>query len=261
MDATSRLVVLTGASSGIGLAASRIFAAGGDRVIAVARDAGRLETLAAEPETGGRIVPIAADVTDAPAMEAMARRVLDEFGVPDVVVANAGIGLDAALATMTDEALQQVFDVNVFGLVRTIRPFIPGMTKRGSGRILLVSSIVGKRGTPYYSAYSGSKFALHGIADSLRTELWGSDVTVGLLCPSSTTTEFEKRRKVEGPGQKAYRPRRHAPETVARALVTMAGNRRREWIVGAEARLMWFVDLLFPSLIDRILARKLRTDL
>lgn len=260
MSRAGRLVLVTGASSGIGRATAQAFAAEGDDVIAVARSRERLREL--EGELGGppRLVPIVADVTDAAAMDAMGERVRADHGTPDVIVANAGIGLDATFSRTTDEALRRVFAVNVYGAVHSVRPFVNGMVDRGSGRILFVSSIVGKRGTPHYSAYSGSKFALHGMADALRAELWGSGVTVGLICPSSTTTEFQDRLLREGPGQKRMRPRRHPPEAVARVIVRMAASRRREIIVGTEARLLWLADLIAPTLVDAFLARTLRPD-
>ena len=94
-----------------------------------------------------------ADVTDAASMQAMVHRVQDQCGVPDVVVANAGIGLDALFVETTDAALQQLFEANVVGVFRTVRPFLQPMIDRGSGRILIVSSIVGKRGVPHYAGY------------------------------------------------------------------------------------------------------------
>lgn len=252
----SRIVLITGASDGIGRTAALRFAARRDRVVAVARGIERLRELQRET-TAERLLPLAADVTDPDSMNAMVERVLREVGLPDVVVANAGIGLDARFTEMTDEDLRTVFDVNVHGLVRTVRPFLPEMIRRGSGRIVLVSSIVGKRGVPHYSAYSASKFAVHGIADALRPELWGSGVTVGIVCPSSTSTAFQEHARRSGPPQRRVRPRRHSPESVARAIVSMAGSRRREKILGIEAKLLTFADLIAPGLVDRILARTL----
>jgi dehydrogenase/reductase SDR family protein 7B len=252
-----RLVLITGASSGIGRATAVEFIRAGDRVVAVARDAARLEALRDTLEAGSNLTPIVADVTDPVAVDAMAQRVQSEIGIPDVVVANAGIGLDALFTETRDDALRAVFEVNVFGCVRTVRPFVTPMIERGSGRILLISSIVGKRGTPHYAAYSASKFALHGLADALRVELLGSGVSVGLICPSSTTTEFQQHLLREGPAQNRVRPRRHSPESVARAIVKMADSRRREIVLGFEAKLLCVADAIAPGLVDRILARAL----
>ena len=145
-----RLVLITGASAGIGRAAAQAFVREGALVCGVARSAESLETLKQQAGGPGKLVTVVADVTDADSMNALVDRVVTGWGVPQVVVANAGIGLDARFAETSDAALRSVFEVNVFGLVRTVRPFIPGMLERGSGRILLISSIVGKRGTPHY---------------------------------------------------------------------------------------------------------------
>jgi len=251
-------VLITGASAGIGRATARAFVDRGARVIALARDAERLREMSEELGGEAKLVPIVADVTDAPAMQQAVLRIMTEIGLPDVVVANAGISLDALFENTTDDALKRVFDVNVFGLVRTVRPFVPAMVERGSGRILMISSIVGKRGIPYYSAYSASKFALHGMAEALRTELLGSGVSVGLVCPSSTGSELHDRALREGPGQRRVRARRHSADSVAEAIVKMAASDRRETILSSEAKLLTLGSRLFPGLIDRMLARMLR---
>jgi len=247
-----KLVLITGASQGIGLAASRAFAAQGATVLALARSFAKLQELAA---TSPRIVPIQADVADGASMEAMAERVLAERGVPDVVIANAGIGLDARFQDTSDTAMREVLEVNTLGVLRTVRPFLPGMIARGSGRVLLVSSVVGKRGIPHYTAYSASKFALHAMVDCLRPELYGSGVTVGIVCPSSTTTEFQANIRTVGPPQSKRRIKRHSAESVADALLSMAGSTRRERILSIEGRAMALVDTLAPWLMDFILGR------
>jgi short-subunit dehydrogenase len=246
------LVLITGASQGIGLAAARAFAAEQATVVVVARSWQKLAELAASDR---RIVPVAADVGDGASMEAMAARVLAERGVPDVVIANAGIGLDARFQDTSDAAMRELLEVNTLGVLRTVRPFLPGMIARGSGRILLVSSVVGKRGIPHYTAYSASKFALHGMADCLRPELYGSGVTVGIVCPSSTSTEFQANLRTVGPPQNKKRLKRHSAESVAGALVSMASSTRRERILSIEGKAMAVVNTLAPWLMDFILGR------
>lgn len=252
-----RLVLLTGASSGIGKAAAAAFVGAGARVIGLARNQQRLLALAEELGGPARFVPLVADVADAASMKAMAAHVRGELGLPHVIVANAGIGLDARFTETTDEALRSVFEVNVFGVVRTIRPFLPAMLERGSGRLLIVSSIVGKRGVPHYAGYSASKFALHGMADALGAELWGSGVSVGIVCPASTVTGFQDRALRQGPGQRRVRPVRHSPESVARGIVAMACSRRRERVLSIEGKLMVAADTVAPRLMDWILHRAL----
>jgi len=251
-------VLITGASSGIGRAASIEFVRRGARVIGLARSGQRLAELAHELGGAPAFVALPADVADAASMASAASRVTAEIGLPDVVVANAGIGLDALVEHTTDLELARVLEVNVVGVVRTFRPFLPAMQRRGSGRILLISSIVGKRGIPHYGAYSASKFALHGLADALRAELYGTGVTVGLVCPSSTESELHQRATKLGPPQRRKRLRRHGADAVARAIVAMAASRRRETVLSLEAKFMVVASTLFPGLVDRFLARMLR---
>jgi len=250
-----KLVLITGASAGIGRASVKAFAAEGARVFAVARRREKLDQLAAELGGGDRITTFAADVADGPSMSTLAATVLERFGAPDVIVANAGIGLDARFIDSTDDAVRAVFETNVLGVYRTVRPFLPGMIARGTGRILLVSSVVGLRGTPHYSAYSGSKFALHGMADSLRSELYGSGVTVGIVCPSSTRTDFQSSALREGPSQNRVRAKTHTSESVADVLVRMARTRRRRYICSAEGRLLLFLNTVAPGFLDGMLHR------
>ena len=258
-DLRDKLVLVTGASAGIGRAAALAFAREGARVVASARSKERLESLAAEAAGPGSIVPRVADVADGPAMEALARDVAATLGVPDVIVANAGMGHDARFAMTSDDDLHRILEVNVVGVVRTIRPFLPAMTARGSGRILMISSVVGKRGTPNYAAYSGSKHALHGMAEALRPELYGTGVTVGLVCPSSTETEFDERKLRAGVGQRRVRVQRHSAESVARAIVAMARSRRREVVLSAEGKFMVWANAIAPGFIDWVLAKALVT--
>jgi len=142
-------------------------------------------------------------------------------------------------------------------VLRTVRPFVDPMVARGSGRILLVSSIVGKRGIPHYAGYSASKFALHGMAEALRAELWGSGVTVGLVCPGSTETGFQDHALRNGPAQRRVRPRRHSSRSVAATIVRMASSRRKEIVIGAESKLLAWASRVAPGLVDRLLARVL----
>jgi len=252
-----RLVLITGAFGGIGRAAAAAFLNRGDRVVAVDRDASLLESMTSEFGGPDRMVPIIADVADDASMKAVSECVLADVGVPDVVVANAGMGLHATFVDTSEDDMRTVLDVNVIGVMRTVRPYLPAMVERGSGRILFVSSIVGKRGVPRYAGYSASKFALHGMADALRCELWETGVTVGVICPASTETGFRDNSLHRGPETRRVRPVRRTTDSVAPAIVAMAGSHRREKILGVENKLLSMADTLSPALADWILVRML----
>jgi short-subunit dehydrogenase len=250
-----KTALVTGASAGIGREVVRLLAGEGARVAALARSADRLRELSESLGGSTRVLPVAADVADAASMRRAADEVLSTWGVPDVVVANAGIGYDARFEDTSDEAMRRVLEINVLGVLRTVRPFVTGMVRRGSGRILFISSVVAKRGIPHYTAYSASKFALDGMAGALRAELQGSGVTVGVVYPSSTSTEFRKRVGRAGPPQSSFRLARHSPEKVARAIIRMARSRRREAVLSLEGKLMVVADALAPGIMDRVLHR------
>ena len=252
-----KLVLITGASAGIGKACAQEFVREGARVIGTGRDLERLEAL--RNELGAEsFVPLVADVAAASSMAAMVTRVLGEVGLPDIVIANAGIGHDAHFVDTSDEAWRELFEINVFGVVRTVRPFVPGMIKRGSGRVILISSVVGKRGIPHYSAYAASKFALDGIADVVRVELVGTGVTLGTVYPSSTVSEFQERTQRVGLERKPKRPHRHATIKVARAILKMSASTRPEMLLSFEGNFMALVDKISPRLVDVILSRVLK---
>jgi short-subunit dehydrogenase len=250
-------VLITGATSGIGREAVLSFVRAGARVLALGRDEDRLRALREACATPDRVAIHACDLLDGASMERVAQSVLAGGGAPDVVVANAGIGLDARFEHTSDDDVRAVFDTNVLGVYRTVRPYLPAMIERGSGRVLLISSVVGKRGIPNYSAYSGSKFALHGIAGALRAELHGTGVRVGLVCPSSTTTGFHERVRRSGPAQRRVRLASHTAESVAGAIVAMARSDRREIVLSAEGKAMAWTEKFLPGLLDVLLGRVL----
>lgn len=253
----NKLVLITGASAGIGKVTAQEFVREGAKVVGTGRNRERLETL--KTELGAeRFVPMVADVADASSMAAMVTRMLGEVGLPDIVIANAGIGHDAHFIDTSDEAWLSLFETNVFGVVRTVRPFVPGMIERGSGRVVLISSVVGKRGIPHYSAYAASKFALDGMADVLRVELVGTGVTLGTVYPSSTESEFQDRTPRVGLDRKPKRPQRHSTLKVARAILRMSASTRPEMLLSFEGNLMALVDKISPRLLDRILSRVLQ---
>ncbi len=252
-----KLVLITGASAGIGKVTAQEFVRQGARVIGTGRNLERLNKV--RDEIGAdHFVPVVADVADAGSMASMVTRILGEVGLPDIVIANAGIGHDAHFVDTSEEAWRELFDTNVFGVVRTVRPFVPGMIERGSGRVLLISSVVGKRGIPHYAAYSASKFALDGLADVLRVELVGTGVTLGTVYPSSTVSEFQERTARVGMDRRPKRPKRHPTIKVARAILQMAASTRPEMLLSFEGNFMVLVDKVSPRLVDWILSRVLQ---
>jgi len=180
-------LVITGASSGLGLALSRHYLERGAILGACARRGEALQALAAE--FPGRVYCYPLDVRDAPALRQAAQDFIARAGVPDVVVANAGV----SIGTLTEHAediadFQQVMDINVLGMVKTFQPFVEAMRARQRGTLVGIASVAGFRGLPGAGAYSASKAAAISYLESLRVELRGSGVQVVTICPGYIRT-------------------------------------------------------------------------
>jgi short-subunit dehydrogenase len=180
-------LVITGASSGLGLALARHYLERGATIAAFARRGELLQTLAAE--FPGRVFCCALDVRDAAAVQNAANEFIAHAGVPDVVIANAGVSVGTLTEHAEDlAAFQQVMDTNVLGMVKTFQPFVAAMRAARQGTLVGIASVAGFRGLPGASAYSASKAAAISYLESLRVELHGSGVKVVTICPGYVRT-------------------------------------------------------------------------
>ena len=175
-------IVITGASSGIGLALAQYYLKQGATVAACARRAELLEELAAAYP--GKVIPYALDVRDTAAIKAAADDFMNRAGTPDIVIANAGVSRGTLTEYVEDlDIFQQVMDINVLGMARTFQPFIAPQLKAGTGRLVGITSVAGFRGIPGSEAYSASKAAAISYLESLRVELRGSGIEVVTIAP------------------------------------------------------------------------------
>lgn len=185
-------VFLTGASSGIGEALARHYAARGARLGLVARRADLLESLAASLPAGADTYT--ADVRDLAALQAAAADFVAKRGVPDLVIANAGVSHGTLTEFAGDaDVFRQILEVNVVGMVNTFQPFVAAMRAAGRGTLAGVASVAGYRGLPGAGAYSASKAAAIRYLESLRVELRGTGVRVATVCPGYIATPMTAR--------------------------------------------------------------------
>lgn len=180
-------VVISGASSGIGRALARHYLERGATVAAFARRGELLQALAAE--FPGKVHDYALDVRDAPAIQAAAHDFMTRVGVPDIVIANAGVSRGTLTEYVEDEnVFQDIMDINVLGMVKTFQPFLAPMRQARNGTLVGIASVAGLRGLPGSGAYSASKAAAITYLESLRVELYGSGVTVVTISPGYIKT-------------------------------------------------------------------------
>jgi short-subunit dehydrogenase len=256
-DPRGRVALVTGASSGIGAATARVFADAGLRVALCARRKDRLEQLATDLTGRGAEAAVhAVDVTDALAVRAMIEEVGARWGRLDVLVNNAGRGFSATLEQTTAEELRALMELNVVAALGATQAALPIMRRQGSGHIINISSIVGRRAVPYRAAYSATKFALGALSEALRVELTGTGIAVTLVYPIRTTeTEFHEaevqkvRWRPLGPVQSA--------ERVARAILSCVRRPRPEVYPYWPLRILAVMSVLAPGLVDRGMRRVL----
>lgn len=249
MDIAPRqTVVITGASSGLGTALARHYAAEGAAVGLIARRHVPLQALAAEHPAGYRLQ--LADVRDATGMRAAAQALVAAQGLPDIVFANAGISIGTLTEAAEDEQpFREVLETNVIGVMNTFQPYVAAMRERGHGILVGIASVAGYRGLPGAAAYSASKAAAIRYLESLRVELRGSGIHVITICPGYIVTAMTAKNP--------YRmPFIMDADRAAAAIAGIVARRKSyaviPWQMALVARLM---HVLPRPLYDAIAAR------
>ena len=249
-----RLVFITGASSGIGQALAWRYHQAGWRLALAARRTGEIESWArAQQLDPARYAVYAADVADTDSIVAAGQACLARQGVPDAVIANAGISIGVDTAMREDlQVIARTFATNNIGLAATFHPFVAPMVARGSGALVGIGSVAGIRGLPGHGAYCASKAAVISYCETLRGELRASGVKVVTICPGYIDTPLTRQNRYAMPF--LMQPQAFA-EQAFRTIEAGASYRVIPWQMGVVAKLM---RLLPNALFDRALAGRPR---
>jgi len=250
----TRLVLITGASSGIGQALALHYARKGDRLALVARRSDLIKTWLNSSEISADSYEIySADVADTDRMAALAQACMAHQGVPDVVIANAGIsmGMDSSMRSDLD-VMARIFATNVVGVAATFGPFLNAMVARGSGTLVGMGSVAGIRGLPGHGAYCASKAAVISYCESLRGELRASGVKVVTVCPGYIATPLTQNNSYRMPF--LMQPEAFVEKAI-RAIDAGLSYRVIPWQMGVVAKLL---RVLPNAVFDRLLAGRPR---
>jgi len=254
------VVVVTGASRGIGRELALQAADQGALLVLAARNSGELAAVAASCRTrGGKAVTVTVDVGEEADCAALVARAVEAYGRIDTLVNNAGIGMWARFDEVRDLSIfERLMRVNYLGSVYCTAHALPYLKQTG-GRIVAISSLTGKTGVPTRSGYAASKHAMAGLFDSLRIELAGSGVSVTMIYPGFVATGIRE-RAFGGDGEPLGKsPVREAEvmtvETCARLTLAAMAGRRRELVMTGRGRFGMWLKLLAPGLVDRIARR------
>ena len=248
-----KTVVITGASSGIGLELCQRFAEEKANIVLLARRKDRIDALAKTLEKKHQIktLSICADVRQESALLEAAAVIRQTFSHIDVVIANAGFGVEGSVKSLSIKDFQNQFDTNVFGVIKTVKVFLNDLIA-SKGQVVLVGSILSYLSPPYYSAYNMSKFAVKALADSLRLELQQDQVSVTLLCPGLVKSEIQQ---VDNNG--VFHPEREGVMTslqmntdkASRKMCRAIMQRKKEAVITTHGKVLVMLARFFPWVI------------
>lgn len=247
MKVESSVIVVTGASAGIGAALVQVLLERGAQVVLTARRETRLREVVQSADPANYLI-VAGDIQDEAFCHHLIERTVEHFGRIDILVNNAGIGHASVVAEISAEHLQQVIGTNLYGLIYATQAAVPHM--QNGGQIINVSSIVGQRPIPNGVIYCASKTAVNFVTRGLRMELRGTPITLTSVYPGTTVTEFNQVKL----GGTTKRRRGVSAETVAHKIIRAIEKQQTEVYITRFDWLFTHLNRLFPRTLDRLFA-------
>ena len=260
MQVSGKVVVITGASMGIGEAVAKLFADRGASVVLLSRDAERAEAARGRVGHAERTLALACDVRNREEIDRVVGLTLHHFQRIDVWINNAGHGILDSVANVDMSAVRETFETNFFGALEAMQAVIPVMKQQGSGAIINISSVAGHIPIPFHAVYSSTKFAMNAIGKAARIELLSNGINVLTVCPGYVRTDFSK-NAIKGREQKQVRPARVrgiTVERVANAVLQGYLKQKREVVVPWFMHPVIKIYQLFPGLVEWSMVRMAR---
>ena len=260
----NKVVVISGASSGIGKACAWHFAKNGSKVVLAARSEEKLKAIGKEMMIAGyEILTVRADVSNEEDCQNLISETINKYKVIDVLINNAGISMRATLEEMDLSVMKKVMDINFFGTVFCTKYALPFILK-SKGSIVGVSSIAGFKGLPARTAYSASKFAMQGFLESLRIENLKKGLHVLIACPGFTASNIRNTALSKDGEVQRESPRDESKmmtaEKVAEYIYKAVINRQNSLVLTINGKLTVFLNKLIPSVLDRLVYNYLKKE-
>jgi dehydrogenase/reductase SDR family protein 7B len=248
-----KVIIITGASSGIGKACAEVFAKAGSKVVIAARDPEKLSEVENELKKYSEVLSVVADVSKENDCRNLIEATVKKFGGMDVLINNAGISMRALFEEADLNVLRRLMDTNFWGTVCCTKYALPHLLK-SKGSIVGISSIAGKKGLPGRTGYSASKFAMEGFLESLRTENLKKGLHVLVACPGFTSTNIRNASLLKNGNAQGESPRDEKqmmqPELVAQKIHRAIRKRKRDLVLTTNGKLTFWLNKFFPSLMD-----------
>jgi len=259
-----KVVVITGASSGIGKALAEEFAARGSKLVLAARSTDKLEaTRLSLSAAGVPVLTVPCDVTKESDCRNLVEKAVAEYGTIHVLINNAGISMRALFADLDLNVLRQLMDTNFWGAVYCTRFAMPYLLAN-KGSVVGVSSIAGKKGLPGRTGYSASKFALEGFLETLRTENLKKDLHVLVACPGFTSSNIRNTALDKDGSIQGESPRNESkmmqPGEVASRIYSAVLHRKRDLILSTDGKLTIWLNKFFPGWMDKVVYKHMAKE-
>ena len=260
-----KVVIITGATSGIGEASALVFGRNGAKVVITGRNQEKLDrTLGQLKSQNIEALAILADSASESDNKNMAEKTISHFGKIDILINNAGISMRALFQDLDLDVFKQVMDTNFYGTVYATKYCLPEILKT-KGSIIGISSINGYRGTPARTAYSASKYAMNGFLEALRTEVMNQGVHVLVASPGFTASNIRNGALTAHGESQGKSPRDESkmmnPEEVALAILKSTLERKRDLVLTTQGKMAVFLNKWLPSMMDRIVYKEMANEL